>query len=287
MSTPTLPQLAASTFVHCLEVLPPRDPDPSRIVKRLQALPPGVVHFINIADSPMARPRMNPTVLAAILHAQISLDAIVHLTTRDRNRIALESDILAAKAIGVRHHLAVSGDAVTFSDRASAKPAGDMSVLDLIRLCVDMGQIVGAVLDPSPNARAGELRKMERKIAAGARFVITQPIFSADAMADICARITSYAVPAIVGILPLYSAAHANYLHNNVPGILIPEPIRWRMANAEDAVREGISIARELLAEARQARFQGACIMPPFGHYELAGPILEQSPLLENNTKTI
>ncbi len=278
MSTPTLPQQAASTFLHCLEVLPPRGPDVSGIVRRLQELPPGVVHFVNIADSPMARPRMNPTVLAAIVRAQIGLEPIVHLTVRDRNRIALESDILAAKAVGISHHLAVSGDPVKFSDRASARPAGDMSVLDLIRLCVEMGQTVGAVFDPSPKVRARELEKLEHKIAAGASFVITQPLFSTEAFVSIRMLLRPYAVPIITGILPLYSAAHANYLHNKVPGISIPETIRRRMANAQDAVHEGISIARDLLAEARRVGYQGACIMPPFGHYELAGPILAELP---------
>lgn len=277
MPMPTLPRLAASTFVHCLEVLPPRRPDLSHIIERLQALLPIEVHFLNIADSPMARPRMSPTVLASILRAETGLDAIVHLTVRDRNRIALESDILGAKAMGIHHHLAVSGDPVKFSDRVSAKSVNDMSVPDLIRLCVDMGQVVGAVFDPSPDARATELRKLERKIAAGAGFVITQPIFSADIMADIRALIAPYSVPVIVGILPLYSAAHARHLHHNVPGIRIPESILHRMVEATNPVREGISIARTLLSEARQAHLQGACIMPPFGHYELAAPILAQS----------
>ncbi len=273
----TLPQLAASTFVHCLEVLPPRGHNPSRIVERLQALPPNVVHFLNIADSPMARPRMSPTILASVLRATTGLDAIVHLTVRDRNRIALESDILGAKAVGIRHHLAVSGDPVQFSDRAAAKPVKDMSVPDLIRLCVEMGQVVGAVFDPLPGVRTAELRKLERKIAAGAAFIITQPIFSPDVLADMSPLMTAHAVPVIVGVLPLYSAAHANYLHNNVPGISIQESIRRRMVNADDAVREGISIARGLVLAARQLRFHGVCVMPPFGHYELAGPILTPS----------
>jgi len=286
MNMRTLPQLATSTFVHCLEVLPPRQPDPSRIVERLQTLPPGAVHFLNIADSPMARPRMNPTVLASVLSAQTGLDTIVHLTVRDRNRIALASDTLGARAVGIPPHLAGSGDPGKSSDPASARPAGDMSVLDLIRLCVDMGQIVGAVFDPTPDARANELRKLEHKVAAGARFIITQPTFSADTMADVRTLTEPYPVPVIVGILPLYSAAHADYLHNNVPGISIPQTIRQRMASAQDAVHEGISIARELLSEARSAGFQGICLMPPFGHYELAGPILGQAaPPPENDKK--
>ena len=276
MGNPTLPELAASTFVRCLEVLPPRGSDPTRILNCLRALPAGCIHFVNVADSPMARPRMSATLLGSIVRAQTPWDTIVHLTVRDRNRVALEAEILGARAAGIRHLLAVSGDPITFSDRKPAKAVHDLTVLDLIRLCADLGQVVGAVFDPSPKARKAELAKLAHKVQAGAAFVITQPIYDEETIPHIQEQTSGYGVPVIMGILPLYSAAHAEYLNQHVPGIQIPDALRRRMAQSHDAVQEGIAIARALRQAAREAGFHGICLMPPFGHYELAEPILAE-----------
>lgn len=276
MGNPTLPELAATTFVHCLEVLPPRSGDPTPILGCLQSLPRESIHFVNAADSPMARPRMSATLLATLLRLREGWETIVHMTVRDRNRIALESEILGGQAAGIRHHLAVSGDAITFSDRKPAKACGDVHVLDLIRLCANLGQIVGVVFDPSPSASHVELKKLERKIQAGARFVITQPIYDESLIHQVRSQTTSFGVPVIMGILPLYSAAHAEYLHQNVPGIQVPDFLRRRVAQSDHAVLEGVAIARALREAAQEAGFQGICLMPPFGHYELAAPILAE-----------
>lgn len=276
MGNPTLPQLAASTFVHCLEVLPPRSSDPARVLGCLQALPRECIHFVNVADSPMARPRMSATLLATLLRLREGWETIVHLTVRDRNRVALEAEILGAQAVGVRHHLAVSGDPITFSDRKPAKACGDVNVPDLIRLCADLGQVVGAVFDPSPDVRNAELKKLDRKIQAGASFVVTQPIYDEDLIHQVRDQTSLCGVPAIMGVLPLYSAAHAEYLHQNVPGIQVPDSLRHRMAHSVNPVVEGIAIARALRRAAKNAGFQGICLMPPFGHYELAASILAE-----------
>lgn len=274
MANPTLPELAAGTFVHCLEVLPPRGSDTNRLLGCLRALPRDHIHFVNVADSPMARPRMSATLLATMLRLHQRWETIVHLTVRDRNRVALEADILGAQAAGIRHHLAVSGDPIAFSDRKPAKACGDVSVLDLIRLCKDLRQIVGAVFDPSPSVRYAELTKLERKIQAGADFVITQPIYDENLLNQVRGQTNAFGVPVLIGILPLYSAAHAEYLHRNVPGVQIPTPVRHRVAQSDNAVREGVAIARSLYRAAREAGFHGICLMPPFGHYELAASIL-------------
>jgi methylenetetrahydrofolate reductase (NADPH) len=270
----TLPTLARSTFVVSIEVLPPRGHDVSGTVKALSTLPPGAAHFFNVADSPMARPRMSPTVLAGILQAATGLDAIVHLTVRDRNRVALESEILGAKALNIHHQLAVSGDSVEFCDRGQARAARDLQVPDLVHLCSAMGQTVGAVFDVSLSLRAKELRKMERKVQEGASFIITQPVFSEDRAAQVASDLKQYAIPVLMGILPLYSTRHTEFLQEHVPGILIPASIREQMRAAASPVSEGAGIARGLLQIAK-GHFQGVCIMPPFGRYELAAEILE------------
>jgi methylenetetrahydrofolate reductase (NADPH) len=272
-SVHALPELAATTFVVSIEVLPPRNDDTGKIVAAFGNLAPGLAQFLNVADSPMARPRLSPTILAGRLQSEIGLDAIVHLTVRDRNRIALESEILGAKALGVRHHLCVSGDPVIFCDRGNATAVSDLTVPDLVRLCKGLGQVAGVVFDVSEGVRERELRKMASKVEAGADFIITQPIYEEAHASEVAAGLEIFGLPALMGILPLYSARHTEFLHTKVPGIHIPEGIRQRMASVQDETVEGVRIARELLPMAR-GHFQGACLMPPFGHYELAAEIL-------------
>lgn len=269
----SLTQAAESTFVICIEVLPPRGHDTASILQAFANLQPDTAQFLNVADSPMARPRLSSTVLAGLLQARMGLDAIVHLTVRDRNRVALESEILGAKALGISHHLAVSGDSITFCDRGEARAAGDLTVPDLICLCRDLGQHVGTVFDVTPSARRDELRKLEEKMQAGAQFVITQPTYDEKEMQALAEDIRPFGLPTLVGILPLYSTRHADFLHRNVPGIAISNVTRDRMASSPEPVREGVQIAQELLQAARE-HFHGACLMPPFGHYELAAQIL-------------
>ena len=268
-----LPELARTTFVVSIEVLPPRGHDVSGILAAFANLPTGAAHFLNVADSPMARPRMSPTILAGRMQQELNIPAIVHLTVRDRNRVALESEILGAQALSIRHHLAISGDPARFSDRGEVRSARDMEVPDLIRLCRTLGQTVGAVLDTNPANRHIELRKLEIKLQSGAEFVITQPLYDAQQAESLARDMVPFGVPVLAGILPLYSPRHAEYLHENVPGIGIPEAVRARMTSATEPIAEGVRIARDTL-QASKSRFQGACIMPPFGHYELVAEIL-------------
>jgi homocysteine S-methyltransferase len=273
MSGLWLPDVAARQFVVSIEVMPPRGHQIDSIVESLAAVPADSAQFLNVADSPMARPRMSPTVLAGRLQQSTAFETVVHLTVRDRNRVALESEVLGARATGVRHHLAVSGDPIEFCDRGAARAVGDVSVPELIRLCRQYEQCVGVVFDGEPGCRARELEKLEAKVAAGAEFVITQPIYTEAAARDAASAAGAFGVPVLMGILPLYSSRHARFLHEHVPGIPVPERLRQRMDLAEEAIAEGVRIARELLAVAR-AQFQGACLMLPFGHYEMAAAIL-------------
>jgi homocysteine S-methyltransferase len=233
-----LPELARTTFVVSIEVLPPRGHD-----------------------------------VSGILAAFANIPAIVHLTVRDRNRVALESEILGAQALGIRHHLAISGDPARFSDRGEVRAARDMEVPDLIRLCRTLGQTVGVVLDTNPANRHIELRKLEIKLQSGAEFVITQPLYDVQHAESLVRDLVPFGAPVLAGILPLYSPRHTEYLHQNVPGIGIPEAVRARMASATEPIAEGVRIARDTL-QAVRTWFQGACIMPPFGHYELVAEIL-------------
>ena len=137
------------------------------------------------------------------------------------------------------------------------------------------GLQTGVVIDPHPEANGFEtaIRRLAQKIDAGAQFAVTQPIYDAETV-DIMAQATqSMGIPVIMGILPLRTARHADFLHQKVAGIAMPKRLREQMHQADDTIKTGNQNAREMLAAARE-RFAGACIMPPFDHYEVLEDIL-------------
>ena len=129
--------------------------------------------------------------------------------------------------------------------------------------------------DPHPETEGlnREAERLKEKVRRGAQFVVTQPVYTKESARQIADAIGSTAVPIMLGILPLRTARHAEFLHEKVSGISVPEPVRRRMHSTADPVQEGIRMSRELLQHARKL-FPGACLMPPFGHYEIVDEIL-------------
>ena len=148
----------------------------------------------------------------------------------------------------------------------------------LVRMAREAGLRTGVVLDPHPEADglAQSIRRLEWKAEAGAQFVVTQPVYDAASARRLAEATQHIRIPIILGILPLRTARHAEFLHHQVAGITVPEHVRERMAQASDPVTEGSAQAREMLAVARE-HFAGACIMPPFDHYEVLFAILQDS----------
>jgi methylenetetrahydrofolate reductase (NADPH) len=149
----------------------------------------------------------------------------------------------------------------------------------LIGMAVDAGLQVGVVLDPRPE-RSGlkrEAERLRRKVEAGARFVVTQPVYTAGDAVELAEAGHAAGVPILLGILPLRTARHAEFLHRKVAGIAVPDAVRARMAAAQDPAATGLELAREMLSVARQ-QFAGACLMPPFGHYEILAELLGPRP---------
>ena len=180
-----------------------------------------------------------------------------------------------AAALGIKTVLAATGDFVALGDQASTTTVRDVDVFALVRLAREAGSHTGVVLDPHPESNGLEqaVRRMERKVEAGAQFAVTQPVYD-EASAMTLAEATEHiGIPVILGILPLRTARHAEFLHHKVAGIAVSEHVRERMSRASDPVAEGVANAREMQAVARQ-HFAGACIMPPFDHYEVLFGIL-------------
>lgn len=262
-------------FFVSVEVVPPAGPDAERLLAALAALDDLPVDAFSVATNPVARPRMSAMALCSLIHRRLGRAAILHCTTRDHNRLSLQGLLWGARALGISTVLVATGDFVALADRATTTQVRDIDVFGLLAMAREAGLQAGVVLDPRPESDGlvREVERLRRKVDAGAQFVVTQPVYDvafADALAEATRGID---IPLIMGVLPLRTPRHAEFLHTKVAGIAVPEALRDRMRRAREPKAEGIAIARENLALARQ-RFAGACIMPPFDHYELLFDIL-------------
>ena len=265
-------------FFISIEVVPPAGPDAGPLLKSLASLADLPVNAFSVATNPVAKPRMSAMALCALIQKRTGRAAILHCTTRDHNRLSLQGLLWGAQALGIATVLVTTGDFVALQDRATTSDVRDIHLFSLLTMAREAGLRVGVVLDPrpAPGGLARAVKRLVRKADAGAQFVVTQPVYDAslaDALAEATHRI---AIPLIMGLLPLRTPRHADFLHNRVAGITVPRPLRERMHQAHDPIAEGIAIARENLTLARE-RFAGACIMPPFDHYEILPAILTVS----------
>jgi methionine synthase I (cobalamin-dependent)/5,10-methylenetetrahydrofolate reductase len=279
-------------FVVSVELDPPRGADPGAILERAQYCRENEVDAINVADGPRASARMSAQALCVLLQDKVGIDTILHYTCRDRNLLGIQSDVLGAHALGLRNILAITGDPPKLGDYPDATAVYDVDSIGLIRIldhlnhgCDLAGNLIGPALgihvgcgaDPSKPDMEKEVRRLEEKVAAGAEYVMTQPVYDPRAVERFLGMIRHLDVPVLVGILPLYSHRNAEFLHNEVPGMTIPEDIRERMRQAgsgERAHAEGVAIAREATLAARESA-QGVYVMPPFNKVELAVRVIE------------
>ena len=262
-------------FMITVEVVPPAGPDPEPLLAKLEALAALSFDGFSVATNPVAKPRMSALALCALIQQRMGRPAILHCTTRDHNCLSIQGLLWGARALGIETVLVATGDFVALGDRARTTTVRDVDVFGLVRLAREAGLRTGVVLDPHPESNGLEqaVRRLERKVEAGAQFAVTQPVYD-EANVGTLADVTGYVgIPIILGILPLRTARHAEFLHHKVAGIAVPEHVRERMSYASDSVAEGAANAREMLAVA-QHHFAGACLMPPFDHYEVLFDIL-------------
>ncbi|NJC87037.1 MAG: bifunctional homocysteine S-methyltransferase/methylenetetrahydrofolate reductase [Desulfuromonas sp.] len=273
--------------VITVELDVPKGLDIAATLERARTLANNGVDAITLAENPLARIRMSNLALAARLQAELGIEVIAHVTGRDRNLLGLHSALMGAHLLGIRNVLAVTGDPVSVGSESGASNVFDLNSVGLLRLidALNHGRnLYGAELDDTtrflagcafnPNVAdlTGQLRKLEKKLAAGARFVLTQPLFDPLVLERMMAATRPYAVPVLVGLMPLVSERNAEFLHNEVPGILLPDQVRHRMRGARgaDGARQGMAICRELLAEGQKQGVGGYYLIPPFGKVELA-----------------
>jgi homocysteine S-methyltransferase len=279
-------------FVVSVELDPPRGASPGTLVDRAQHCWDREVDAINVADGPRASARMSAQALCVLLQSRVGIDTILHYTCRDRNLLGIQSDLLGAHALGLRNILAITGDPPKLGDYPDATAVYDVDSIGLIRIldhlnhgCDLAGNLIGPALgihigcgaDPSKPDMEKEVKRLEEKVAAGAEYVMTQPVYDPRTLERFLGMISHLEIPLLVGILPLYSHRNAEFLHNEVPGMSIPDDIRERMrrvGSGEEAHAEGVAIAQEATLAARE-KAQGVYIMPPFNKVELAVRVIE------------
>ncbi len=263
-------------FVVTAEVGPLKGTD-THEVKEVAHLLKGKVDGANVTDQQSAVMRLGSMVTCYLLK-QEGLDPILQVTCRDRNRLAIQSDLLSAHVLGIRNVLCLTGDYPTLGDHPDAKPVYDLDSVQLVWAVNRMNQgydlsgnelqgktdfFIGAVVTPITDTEAAlelQLVKMEKKIEAGARFFQTQAIYDVDAFAKFMKRAEKFGVPILAGIIPLKSVGMARYMNKNVAGVFVPEHLIDEMAKAEKPAQKGLEIAARLIKEVKDL-CQGVHIM--------------------------
>ena len=288
--SPLARKLEAGEFLVTVELDPPRGHNIEKLVQGAKLLKERGVEMVDINDGSLGRIRMSVLPTAVLVREATGLDIIMHFTCRDRNLMGIQADLLGAHAMGIRNILAIKGDPPRAGDYVNATAIFDVNAIGLIRIIQGMnggldatgnsigeptGFHVGAGLNPAAVDPDKELARLFRKVEAGARWAQTQPVYDLEVLDRFLSRAGRLPIPIIVGLLPLHSFRHAEFLHNEVPGITIPDAVRARMKEAGDrALRQGIEMAQALLQQIR-VRYAGAYLMPSFARYEVVAEVLD------------
>ncbi|MCD5397605.1 methylenetetrahydrofolate reductase [candidate division NPL-UPA2 bacterium] len=263
-------------FAITSEVAPPKGTDVSRLLEEAEVLK-GRVTAINVTDLQSSVMRMGSLPVCHLLQAR-GLEPILQVTCRDRNRLALQSDLLNAAVLGIKNVLCLTGDYPTSGDHPQAKPVFDLDSVQLLQAAVKLqnGQdmagkklqgspkfFLGAVVNPGAEPLEPQLIKMEKKIKAGAQFFQTQAVYDIKIFEKFMKEAVKFGVPIMLGIILLKSADMAKYMNENVPGVFVPDNLIEEMQETtkEDRPKKSVEIAARLIKEMK-ALCQGVHLMP-------------------------
>ncbi len=285
-------KIAAGEFVTSVEIVPPKGSDARGLIANARLLREAGVDAVNVPDGPRAQSRMS-ALAASLLIEREGIEAVVHYCCRDRNLLGMQSDLLGAAALDIRNLLLITGDPPKMGPYPQATAVFDIDAIGLTNLVkrlnmgLDLGGnpvgsktefLIGVGVNPGALDLDHELRRFKWKVEAGAQYAITQPVFDPGQLLHFLEAIEQMGcrIPIIAGIWPLTSYRNAEFMSNEVPGVVVPPAIleRMRVAPDGDAARaEGIAIARESLAQVRD-QIQGVQVSAPFGKVPLALEVL-------------
>lgn len=276
--------LAAGKFVVTAEIAPPKGIDTTEVLAKARLM--ARLTAVNVTDNQGANMRMSPLAMAALLMRE-GIEPILQLTCRDRNRMALQSDLLGAAALGVENLLLLSGDHARFGDHPQARSIFDLDSIQLtetVRGLTEGHDMTGNPLRGTPRFFAGAavtpeaepfelmFQKFAKKVQAGTRFFQTQAVYDPEKFERFMVEANPLGTPVLLGVLLLKSARMAEFLNRNIPGVRVPQSVIDRLATASAPLEEGIAIARELVGHARRL-CQGVHLMT-LGHEERIVDIL-------------
>ena len=288
-------KLETGKFVIAVEMDPPRGLSIHKRLAGASQLADAGADVIDVADSPMARMRMSPWAVCHLIQSQFEVETTLHFPTRGRNLLRVQGDLLAAYAMDIKNVFVVMGDPTAIGDYPDASDSYDLVPTGLIRLIKEgfnkgvdhsggeIGQptnfFVGAALNLCPTKPDREIHVLRKKLKSGADFFLTQPVFDLERARKFISNYEDQygpiGVPILVGILPLVTDRHARFLHNEVPGIKIPDRIQKIMSQTTgDPAIEGARIAKELIEDLK-TDFQGVYFMPAFNRFDLIAEIID------------
>jgi len=276
-------------FMTTVELDIPRGLDMRSVVDGARYLHQRGIDAINITDGARARLRMSSIAISAMIQREVGMEAMTHLATRDRNLIGLQSELLGAHTFGLRNILCITGDPAAIGDYPHATSVFDVDAIGLLRAVKSLNEgrdllgnsighptsfYIACAANPVADDMGKEMERLDKKVEAGADVMFTQPVYEIKTLERFLKCIEHLHTPVMVGILPLRGIKHAEFLHNEVPGMRIPDDIRERMRHAEHGPTVGIEIARSFIKEAKHL-VAGAYMMPPFQKYHIVDDLME------------
>jgi methionine synthase / methylenetetrahydrofolate reductase(NADPH) len=284
-------KLAEGRFVTTVELVPPKGTSPDKLLSQANRCWELGVDAINVPDGPRAMARMSALATACLIEQRVGLETVMHFACRDRNLLGMQSDLLGAAALGLRNILAITGDPPKLGPYPKATAVFDVDAIGLVNIIsrLNSGQdlggtpigastafSVGVGANPVAIDLDREKSRFKYKVEAGANWAMTQPVFDPDTLNHFLEFAQPFGIPIIAGLWPLKSLRNAQFMANEVPGVYVPNQILERMAkysSAEDQLREGLDIAREII-EAVRPNVQGLQVSAPLGQVDLLKELL-------------
>jgi homocysteine S-methyltransferase len=283
--------MARGDRVIVCELDPPKTLDLDKYYAGAQTLVDAGVDIITLADNSLAILRVSNLAIAAVLKQKYNIMPLLHLSCRDRNLIGLQSELMGIAALGIRHVLPLTGDPAKFGDQPGATSVYDVNSVQLMQIIRGLNQgynfagktikypthfVVGCTFNPNAKNLDAQLKRLERKLDAGASYVMTQPVFDRTLVKSMYEYTKGFGVPILTGVWPLLNHRQAEFLHHEVPGIVVPDEVRARMAGRQgpEGRKLGVEIAKEVIQTTLEY-FPGVYLITPFLAYDTTAELAQ------------